>query len=200
MLAGIELGIDAPHVAAQARFPGDLFLRLIRMIVAPLLFATITTGIAGHNELRTVGRIAIKALIYFEVVTTLGLIIGVVAMNSPERAGASQSPRTRRLRPPQPTPNLASDRPQPRPGEHRTGRRSKPDLQVAIFSILFGLPWPCCPSRSALRCWPAAVARRYHVSAHAHHHVSRAACSRCGNRLHSWQHRPAACCRLQSSL
>ena len=55
MLAGVELGLDAPHVAAQARLPGDLFLRLIRMIVAPLLFATITTGIAGHNELRSVG-------------------------------------------------------------------------------------------------------------------------------------------------
>src|ERR1700756_2560921 len=81
MDAGVELGLDAPHVAAQARLPGDLFLRLIRMIVAPLLFATITTGIAGHNELRSVGRVAIKALILFEVVTTIGLIIGVVAMN-----------------------------------------------------------------------------------------------------------------------
>jgi proton glutamate symport protein len=81
MVAGVELGLDAPHMAAQARLPGDLFLRLIRMIVAPLLFATITTGIAGHNELRSVGRVAIKALILFEVVTTLGLIVGVVAMN-----------------------------------------------------------------------------------------------------------------------
>jgi len=81
MAAGVELGLDAPHFAAQARLPGDLFLRLIRMIVAPLLFATITTGIAGHNELKSVGRVAIKALIYFEVVTTLGMIIGTVAMN-----------------------------------------------------------------------------------------------------------------------
>ena len=61
MIAGVELGLDAPHVAAQVRLPGDPFLRLIRMIVAPLLFATITTGIAGHNELRSVGRVAIKA-------------------------------------------------------------------------------------------------------------------------------------------
>src|SRR4051812_48130770 len=81
MLAGIEVGIDAPHLAAQLRLPGDLFLRLIRMIVAPLLFATITTGIAGHNELKSIGRVAVKALVLFEVVTTLGLIIGVVAMN-----------------------------------------------------------------------------------------------------------------------
>jgi proton glutamate symport protein len=51
------------------------------MIVAPLLFATITTGIAGHAQLRSIGRLAIKALIYFEVVTTLGLIIGAVAIS-----------------------------------------------------------------------------------------------------------------------
>jgi proton glutamate symport protein len=81
MLAGVELGLDAPHIAMQLRFLGDLFLRLVRMIVAPLIFATITIGIAGHNELRSVGRIAIKSLILFEVITTLGLIIGAVAMN-----------------------------------------------------------------------------------------------------------------------
>ncbi|MGB6193619.1 MAG: cation:dicarboxylase symporter family transporter, partial [Terracidiphilus sp.] len=81
MLAGIELGLDAPHAAAQTRFLGDLFLRLIRMIVAPLLFATITTGIAGHGQLRSIGRIAIKALVYFEIVTTLGLIIGATAIS-----------------------------------------------------------------------------------------------------------------------
>jgi proton glutamate symport protein len=81
MLCGVELGFDAPHFASQMRFLGDLFLRLVRMIVSPLLFATITTGIAGHGQLRSIGRVAVKALIYFEIVTTLGLIIGVVAMN-----------------------------------------------------------------------------------------------------------------------
>lgn len=81
MLAGVELGLDAPRFAVQTHFLGDLFLRLIRMIVAPLLFASITTGIAAHGELKSVGRVAVKALIYFEVVTTLGLIIGTIAMN-----------------------------------------------------------------------------------------------------------------------
>jgi len=81
MFAGVELGLDEPHMATQTHFLGDLFLRLIRMIVAPLLFATITTGIAGHSQLRTIGRVAVKALIFFEVVTTLGLIIGTLAMN-----------------------------------------------------------------------------------------------------------------------
>lgn len=81
MLAGAELGIDAPQAAAQTRFLADIFLRLIRMIVAPLIFGGIVTGIAGHNELRGVGRVAIKALIFFEVVTTIGLILGAVAIN-----------------------------------------------------------------------------------------------------------------------
>jgi proton glutamate symport protein len=81
MLAGAEFGLDAPQWAVQTRFLGELFLRLIRMIVAPLLIATITTGIAGHGQLRSVGRVAVKAVVYFEVITTLGLLIGAVAMN-----------------------------------------------------------------------------------------------------------------------
>jgi len=81
MIAGVELGLDAPYAAAQTHFLADLFLRLIRMIVAPLLFATITTGIAGHGQLRSIGRVAVKALIYFEVVTTLGLVIGAAAIS-----------------------------------------------------------------------------------------------------------------------
>jgi len=80
MLGGVELGLDAPAAATETRLLGDLFLRLIRMIISPLLFATITTGIAGHGQLRSIGRVAFKALVYFEIVTTLGLIIGVVAM------------------------------------------------------------------------------------------------------------------------
>lgn len=81
ILAGAELGVDAPHLAAQTRFLGDIFLRLIRMIVAPLIFGGIVTGIAGHGELRGVGRVAVKSIVYFEIVTTLGLIIGLIAMN-----------------------------------------------------------------------------------------------------------------------
>jgi Na+/H+-dicarboxylate symporter len=81
MLAGAELGVDAPQLAGQTRFLGDIFLRLIRMIVAPLIFGGIVTGIAGHDELRSVGRVALKALVFFEVVTTFGLILGAIAIN-----------------------------------------------------------------------------------------------------------------------
>src|SRR5208283_708592 len=81
MLAGAELGVEAPAFAAQTHFLGEIFLRLIRMIVAPLIFGGIVTGIAGHNELRSVGRVALKSLIFFEIVTTFGLILGAVAIN-----------------------------------------------------------------------------------------------------------------------
>ena len=81
MLAGAELGVDAPHIASQTHFLGDIFLRLIRMIVAPLIFGGIVTGIAGHSELCSVGRVAVKSLIFFEVVTTFGLILGAVAID-----------------------------------------------------------------------------------------------------------------------
>jgi proton glutamate symport protein len=81
MLAGAELGVDAPQFASQTHFLADIFLRLIRMIVAPLIFGGIVTGIAGHGELGSVGRVALKALIFFEVATTLGMILGALAIN-----------------------------------------------------------------------------------------------------------------------
>jgi proton glutamate symport protein len=86
MLAGAVLGVDAPRCAAQTHFLGEIFLRLIRMIVAPLIFGGIVTGIAGHNELRGVGRVALKSIVFFEAVTTLGLIFGTIAINL-SRAG-----------------------------------------------------------------------------------------------------------------
>src|SRR5690348_7054083 len=58
-----------------------LFLRLIRMVIAPLIFATLVAGIAGAGHFKVVGRMGLRALIYFEVVTTLALIIGLVAVN-----------------------------------------------------------------------------------------------------------------------
>ncbi|MGC1159889.1 MAG: cation:dicarboxylase symporter family transporter [Acidobacteriaceae bacterium] len=81
MLAGIELGVDAPHIALSSRVFGDIFLRLIRVIVAPLIFGTLVTGIASHSEAKTVGRLGLKSLVYFESLTTIALVIGLVAIN-----------------------------------------------------------------------------------------------------------------------
>ncbi|MDP9051233.1 MAG: cation:dicarboxylase symporter family transporter, partial [Acidobacteriota bacterium] len=86
MVAGAELGFDAPSFATHLRVFSDIFLRLIKTIVAPLIFATLVTGIAGHGDMKSVGRMGIKSLVYFEVLTTLALVIGLVAINL-SRAG-----------------------------------------------------------------------------------------------------------------
>jgi proton glutamate symport protein len=81
MLVGGEVGWDFPGAAEHARVLSDIFLRLIKTIVAPLILGTLVTGIAGHGNLKSVGRIGIKSLIYFEVVTTFALFLGVAAIN-----------------------------------------------------------------------------------------------------------------------
>ena len=81
MVAGAELGFDAPNFAVNLRVFSDIFLRLIKTIVAPLILATLIVGIAGHGDLKSVGRMGVKALVYFEVVTTLALGIGLLAIN-----------------------------------------------------------------------------------------------------------------------
>ena len=81
MVAGAELGFDAPQFAVGLRVFSDIFLRLIKTIVAPLILATLVVGIAGHGDLKGVGRMGVKTLVYFEVVTTLALGIGLLAIN-----------------------------------------------------------------------------------------------------------------------
>jgi proton glutamate symport protein len=81
MLAGAEIGVDAPAFAIHLRVFSEIFLRLIKTIVAPLILVTLITGIAGQGDLKGVGRMGVRSLIYFEVVTTLALAIGLIAIN-----------------------------------------------------------------------------------------------------------------------
>ncbi len=81
MLAGGLLGHDWPSGAMHIAVLRDIFLRLIKTIIAPLIFGTLVVGIAGHSDLRKVGRMGIKAIVYFEVITTLALVIGLAAIN-----------------------------------------------------------------------------------------------------------------------
>jgi proton glutamate symport protein len=81
MVVGAGLGYDLPAVAVNLRVFSQIFLRMIKTIIAPLLFATLVVGIAGHSDIKQVGRMGLKALIYFEVVTTLALFIGLAAIN-----------------------------------------------------------------------------------------------------------------------
>ena len=147
MAAGAELGHDYPALATNLRVLAQIFLRLIRTIVAPLLFATLVVGIAGHSNLRQVGRMGVKALVYFEVVTTLALLIGWGAITV-SRAGVGV------------TLPAAVERTQ----IQQPGQRSWQDivldvfpeniaksiadaemLQVVVFSVIFGVALALIP-------------------------------------------------------
>src|SRR5437762_7725768 len=86
LLAGAELGQDWPSVAVNLQLLGTIFLRLIKVIIAPLLFGVLVVGIAGHSDLKKVGRLGVKSLIYFEVVSTIAMLIGYAAIHL-SRAG-----------------------------------------------------------------------------------------------------------------
>ena len=86
MVMGAVLGHDWPHAALDLRLLSMIFLRLIRCIIAPLLFGTLVSGIAGHSNLKKVGRMGLKSIIFFEAVTTPALFIGLAAINL-SRAG-----------------------------------------------------------------------------------------------------------------
>jgi len=81
MAVGLIVGWLAPDFAVELKPFSTIFLRLIKSIVAPLIFATLVVGIAGHGDLKQVGRMGVKALVYFEVVTTIALIIGLTVVN-----------------------------------------------------------------------------------------------------------------------
>ncbi len=89
MLVGAEIGFDLTFasdatrlkVAADLQVLSSIFLRLIKTIIAPLIFSTLVVGIAGHSNLKQVGRMGVKALLYFEIVTTLALFIGLAAIH-----------------------------------------------------------------------------------------------------------------------
>lgn len=81
MAVGLTIGWAFPSVGIELRPLSTIFIRLIKSLIAPLIFATLVVGIAGHGDLRQVGRMGIKALLYFEVITTLALVVGLVAVN-----------------------------------------------------------------------------------------------------------------------
>ncbi|MFZ0606518.1 MAG: C4-dicarboxylate transporter DctA [Xanthobacteraceae bacterium] len=81
MVAGVALGMVSPGLATAMGPLGDAFIKLIRMLIAPIIFCTVVTGIARMADMAKIGRVAIKALVYFEVMTTVALIIGLFAVN-----------------------------------------------------------------------------------------------------------------------
>jgi aerobic C4-dicarboxylate transport protein len=95
IVIGVLLGYFYPQVAEQMKPLGDGFVKLIKMMIAPIIFCTVVHGIASMDDMKKVGRVGLKALIYFEVTTTLALIVGLVIINVLQPgSGMNVDPRT----------------------------------------------------------------------------------------------------------
>lgn len=81
LILGILFGWLLPDIAIKMQPLGDMFLRMVKMIIAPLIFATLTVGIAGHGDVKSLGKIGLKTIVYFEVATTVALILGLITAN-----------------------------------------------------------------------------------------------------------------------
>jgi aerobic C4-dicarboxylate transport protein len=81
VVAGIILGVVDPGLGAQMKPLGDAFIKLIRMLIAPIIFCSVVHGIAGMQDMRRVGRVAVKALLYFEAVTTIALVLSLAIVD-----------------------------------------------------------------------------------------------------------------------
>ena len=149
MFFGLELGLDWPNFATHLRVLSDIFLRLIKVIVAPLILGTLVTGIAGHGDMRKVGRIGWKSLVYFEVLTTIALFLGIAVINL-SRAGvgltlpaASAQPAIQNIAPLKWDDFLLHVFPE----NIAKAVAENQILQVAVFAILFGIALLKVPER-----------------------------------------------------
>jgi proton glutamate symport protein len=139
MLLGAEIGHDFPAFGVSLRLLAQIFLRLIKVIIAPLLFSTLVSGIAGHSDLKKVGRMGVKALIFFEVVTTLALFIGQAAINISKAGVGAQIPantaETVKIESLTPSETVLHAFPE----NIAKSVAENQILQVVIFSLLFGV-------------------------------------------------------------
>ena len=139
MAAGVALGIWAPGFAKQLGLMSTVFLRLIRSIIAPLLFGTLVAGIAGSGDIKRMGRIGAKAILYFEIVTTFALFLGLGVVNLVRPGEGVQIARTaaESLAPAAPT-TLAAVVEHTFPASFIDAMARNDVLQVVVFAFLFG--------------------------------------------------------------
>ena len=140
LLGGAEFGHDWPSVAVNLQLLGTIFLRLIKVIIAPLLFGVLVVGIAGHSDLKKVGRLGIKSLIYFEVVSTIAMLIGYAAIHI-SRAGegvhlpAASTAQSLNVSPHTATQIITDIFPENIAKSVAEGQT----LQIVVFSVLFAM-------------------------------------------------------------
>jgi proton glutamate symport protein len=139
MVVGAEIGHDFPHFAGVLRLLSQIFLQMIKVIIAPLLFATLVSGIGGHADLKSVGRMGIKAIVYFEVVTTLALLIGLAAINISRAGVGVQLPPATANEKLTTKPNAAEIILHAFPENIAKSVAENQVLQIVVFSIVFGI-------------------------------------------------------------
>lgn len=141
LVAGAEFGYSFPQTAGTLQFLSEIFLRMIKTIIAPLLFATLVNGIAGHTDLKQVGRMGWKSLLYFEVASTFALFIGLIAINiSKAGVGINLSAMTGNL--PVNVPKMQTTQEfilHIFPENIAKAVSEGNILQIVIFSIVFGI-------------------------------------------------------------
>jgi proton glutamate symport protein len=140
IVVGAEIGHDFPAAAIELRVLGQIFLKLIKTIVAPLLFATLVVGIASHSNLKQVGRMGLKAIIYFEVVTTIALFIGWAAINISQAGVGMALPTPTGEKPAVAPPQTASDIILHTFPENIAKSVAEGQiLQIVVFAVLFAI-------------------------------------------------------------
>lgn len=109
MLVGIEVGLTFPEFSQNLQVLSKIFLKLIKTIIAPILFATLVVGIAGHSDFKQLGRLGWKSFVYFEVVTSIALIIGIVCINISKAGMGIEPPQSLEAEMPQVQPQSWQD-------------------------------------------------------------------------------------------
>lgn len=147
MLVGGLIGYEFPGAAVKLRVLSTVFLKLVKTIIAPLIFATLVIGIAGQSDLRKVGRMGIRALVYFLGVTTIALVIGAAAINvSQAGKGISLPPQTTTEALPQVKEIRGSDIIlNAIPENIAKSIAENQMLQIVVFSVLFGVALALLP-------------------------------------------------------
>lgn len=140
MVVGAEIGHDYPEAGIKLQVLSKVFLKMIKTIIAPLLFATLVYGIAGHSDLKQVGRMGWKSILYFEAVTTVALFIGLAAINiSKAGMGITLPPGAHEELPVVPPQSFNDIILHIFPENIAKSIAEGAILQIVVFSILFGI-------------------------------------------------------------
>jgi len=148
LVIGASVGHDWPAVGIDLQVASKAFLKLIKSIVAPLIFGTLVFGIAGHSDIKQVGRMGWKSLLYFEVVTTIALFIGLAAINISQAGKGIIAPASQHGTLPDVKPQTTSDIILHIFPENIAKSVAEGEvLQVVIFSVIFGLALIMVPEK-----------------------------------------------------